>query len=126
MGQHHDKGNAGADRGGKSRAVYAHIAGKDKNIIAKDVENAAGEHAERRKTGISIVAQKRREHLVEQKQREYHFNRPQVGNRQRQQLFVRAEEGQDRPIEAQNGDPRNRGERERTDYRRCPPRRASC
>ena len=49
--------------------------------------------------------QKRCQHLVEQKQREHIFDRVQIFPRQREQRLIRAEEGQNRTLKAQNSDP---------------------
>ena len=96
MGQHHGKGHAGADGGRKPRSENTHIAGKHKEIIAKHIEDAAGQHLQRRLSGVAVVAQKRRQHLIKQKQGKYPFNRTHIALRQPQQGVVRAEKGQNR------------------------------
>ena len=95
--QHHDKRNPGADGCRKPCAIDTHPAGKYEKIIAKNIKRAAGQHTQRGKAGIAVVSQKRRQHLVQQKQREHPLNRAHVFPSQRQQRFIRAEEGQDAP-----------------------------
>ena len=115
MGQHDDKGDGAADGCGQTCAENAHVAGENEEIIAEDIEDAAGEHADRRKAGIVIVAQERGQHLVKQEERKHDFDGAHVFHGQRKKRFIRAEEGQNRALKAENADPREEGEKNRAD-----------
>lgn len=117
--QHHNKRNPRADSCCKPCAVDAHPAGKYENVIAKNIERAAGQHAQRGKAGIGVVSQKCRQHLIQQKQREHPLNRAHVFPSQRRQRFIRAEESQNRPLKAQESRPCQQGQNRRTNDCRC-------
>lgn len=117
--QHHNKRNPGADGCCKPCAVDAHPAGKYENVIAKNIERAAGQHTQRGKAGIAVVSQKCRQHLVQQKQREHPLNRAHIFPGQNQQRFIRAEEGQNRSLKAQESRPCQQGQNRRTNDCRC-------
>ena len=115
--QHHKKRNAGADGGCQSRAVDPHITGEDEEIIAKDVKDAAGQYAEGRQPRRIVIPQKRRQQLIEQEKRENILDGPHIALRQRKQRFIRAEEGQDRALKAQDPDPCQNGQKHCADHR---------
>lgn len=48
----------------ESRAVNTYIACEYKEIISKDIENSAGQHADGGKCRMIVVAQECRKHLV--------------------------------------------------------------
>lgn len=55
MRQHDEERDAGANSGRKTRAADSHAAGEDEEIVAENVEYAAGEHTERRASRIAAV-----------------------------------------------------------------------
>ena len=68
----------------------------------------------RRKCGRAVVAQKCREHLVEEEQREHNFNGDQVPLREGEQRLIRAEKHQKRTLEEAEPDPRERRQNDRS------------
>lgn len=117
MSHHYEKGDAGADGGGQSRPVDAHVAGEHEEVIAEDIENAARQHAECRKSRVFVVPQKGRQHLIEQEKREHIFDGLHIRLRQHKQGAISAKEGQDRAFKAENADPCHKGQEHRADNR---------
>ena len=117
MGQHHAGGNGCADGRGQTRAKNAHITAEYKENIAENVENSPGQYCQSSPTRIAVGLQKEHQHLIDKKQREHEFHRLQVGLRQRQQLRVRAEEGQDGGLEAPDAEPGKHRQHRRADDR---------
>ena len=117
MGQHHAGGNGRADGRGQTRAKNAHITAEYKENIAENVENSPGQYCQSSPTRIAVGLQKEHQHLIDEKQREHEFHRPQVGLCQRQQLRVRAEEGQDGGLEAPDAEPGKHRQHRRADDR---------
>ena len=97
-------------------AVDPHITGEDEEIIAKDVKDAAGQYAEGRQPRSIVIPQKRRQQLIEQEKRENILDGPHIALRQRKQRFIRAEEGQDRALKAQDPDPCQNGQKHCADH----------
>lgn len=118
MRQHHKEGNAGTDGGGQSRAIDTHIAGKHKEVIAKDIEDTAGQHTQRGKGRRAVIPQKRRQHLIEQEQRKHIFDGAHIFPRQQKQRIVRAEKRQQRTLEKQQPQPCQHRQQHRADARR--------
>lgn len=96
---------AEVQRRGKTRAVNAHIAWEDEEPVAEHIEDAARQHTKRRKCGRAVVAQKCREHLIEEEQREYNFNGDHVPLREGEQRLIRAEKHQKRTLEEDGSRP---------------------
>lgn len=119
MGQHDEERDAGAYRRGKPRAVNPHVKGKYKDIVAKNIEQAAGQDTCCCQPGIAVISQKCSQHLVEQEKRHNDFNRFQIGLRQRKQIDVRTEKQQDRLFKEQNCQPRYHRQYGGADHRRC-------
>ena len=115
--QHHEERHRRAQRRGKTRAVNAHIAWEDEEPVAEHIEDAARQHTKRRKYGRAVVAQKCREHLIEEEQREYNFNGDHVPLREGEQRLIRAEKHQKRTLEEDEPDPRERRQNDRADDR---------
>ena len=66
----------------------------------------------------AVVAQKCREHPIEEEQREYNFNGDHVPLREGEQHLIRAEKHQKRTLEEDQPDPRERRQNDRADDRR--------
>ena len=131
MRQHHKEGYRRANGRGKSRAANAHIAREDEKPVAEHIENAARQHSDRRKRGRAVVAQKRCEHLIEEKQREHGLDRRHIPLREDKERLVRAEKCQKRALKEKQADPRKGRQKHRADDRGgeitgCPRRRRSC
>ena len=118
MRQHDKERNDGTDGGCKPCAVNPHVTGEYEVVITENVENAAGQHAKRRQSGMLVVAQKRRQHLVEQEEREHIPDRAQICLRQHKQGFVCPEEGQNRALKSDHAGPREYGQNDGANHRR--------
>lgn len=89
----------GANGRCKTGTIHPHVAGKHEEPISKDIENASGQNGYGRKRRITVVTKKCRQHLIEQKQRKYKFDRLQILLRQRQQLLIGAKEREQRNLQ---------------------------
>ena len=118
MRQHHEERHCRAQRRGKTRAVNAHIAWEDEEPVAEHIEDAARQHTKRRKCGRAVVAQKRREHLVEEEQWEHRLDGDHVPLREGEQRLIRTEKRQKRALKEDQPDPRERRQNDRADDRR--------
>ena len=116
--QHHEERHCRAQRRGKTRAVNAHIAWEDEEPVAEHIEDAARQHTKRRKCGRAVVAQKRREHLVEEEQWEHRLDGDHVPLREGEQRLIRTEKRQKRALKEDQPDPRERRQNDRADDRR--------
>lgn len=116
MRQHHDKRDGRTDGRGKPRAIRAHIACKDKEIIPKHIENAARQHSPCGQRGVFIVPQVGRKHLVEQEQRDCKFDGAHVFPRQRKRVVLRAKQQQEFAVEKDHHQPNDRRKKDRADH----------
>ena len=110
MGQLDDRGYDGTDGGGQAGTVDAHVAGENEEVIAENVENAAGQDAEGGKAGAFVIAQEGRHHLIKKIQGEHIFNGAHIRLRQHQQGAVGAEEGEDGAVKEDDAHPSQRSQ----------------
>ena len=83
---------------GQPRSLYAHICGKDEQVVAHYVEQSARYRRYHCESGRSVVAQKRREDLSEREQGHDEFQPFEVISRERQNIVVGARQPQQRRV----------------------------
>ena len=114
-GEHDQDGDHRADGGGQARAEGAHVAGEDEEVIAEDVEDAAGQHRRGGQGGVFVIAQVGRQRLGKEKAGDDKFNGPDILPRQDQGVPLRAEELQQRSVKQGDGRPHHRGQHSRAE-----------
>ena len=109
MSQHNQQRNTRARRGCKASPQNPHVHGKDKEIVTKNIKNTTAKDRRGCKAGCVVIPKKRRQHLVENKDRNNDLNREQIGFCQWQKCLFRAKQPKQRLSKENNTSPSNRG-----------------
>lgn len=93
---HDEDGDGLTDNRGKSRAENPHIAGKDEEIVTKNIEDATRKHSQRRQFRIPVIAQERHEDIGEDEQGHTPLGGTHVAERKVKQFALSSEKSQKR------------------------------
>lgn len=115
VGQHDDDGNHRTNGGGKPRAHGPHIAGEHKEIVPKDVKDAACQNAAGGQGWVLVIAEVGRQGLGEQEAGDHEFYGQDIFPGQCQGVAFRAEKLQKLTVKKGNNDPHDDGQDDRTD-----------
>ena len=107
------------EAGGENGAEDPHPAGEDEDPVQHDVGEAAAEHRGHRKLGRAVVAHEAEQHVVQQKGGGEQKDHLQVRPRHFKDVFIRAEQGDDRAGKEKAHKHEKDGERGRKVQRAC-------
>lgn len=108
MGKEDTEGDEGAQHRGQTGAEDPQIQSKDKEIIPKDIEDAAGQNGSCGQSRGTVVAEEGGQHLVEQKQWNAKLDRQQIPLCQRKQGILSAEKAKQRGVKEDHHPPAQR------------------